>query len=301
MFEGKLPTLAVNRGERFQASVKYLVVGYPVVFLGLFFCSSLVLVFVFSFYSNISGGYYEPAFTFENYVRFFTNELYFNRFVYTIKLAMLVTVATVLVSYPLGYHIGRAQSELYRRVMLLTIMSSLWITYIIRAYAWTVILSRNGVVNQVLVALGVFESAQSLSPSYWGLVVGLVYIMVPFMVLTIYNSVTKIDDQLILASKNLGAGPLQTFRKVTLPLSANGVFSGSLLVFILTVGTYILPKVLGKPNDWPIAVIIGDQITQQSNVPFGAAISVVVAVTVLLILFVAMQVSNVDSIGDANV
>jgi len=156
-------------------------------------------------------------------------------------------------------------------------------------------------VNQVLVFVGIYETPQSLTPGYWGLVVGLIYIMIPFMVLTIYNSVTKIDEQLILASKNLGAGPIQTFRRVTLPLSANGVFSGSVLVFILTVGTYILPRVLGSPSDWPIAVIIGDQVTQQSNVPFGAAISVVLVVTILLILWLSVKISGIDSLGDANV
>jgi ABC-type spermidine/putrescine transport system permease subunit I len=129
----------------------------------------------------------------------------------------------------------------------------------------------------------------------------MVYVLLPFMVLIIYTSIKNIDSNLIAASKNLGAGPLETFWKVTLPLSKNGVISGSVLVFILGIGSYILPKMLGKPSHWTLPVFIGDQVNLESNVPFAAAMSVILVLTVLLLLWLTTRLSDVDaaSLGGA--
>lgn len=280
-----------------QEHAKYLIAAYPLTVLLVLFVVPLLLVFRDSFYRNISGGYYTPAFTVENYVRFFTTSVYFNRMVFTLLLAVVVMVVTLLLGYPLAYYLANLRNDFLRRVLIILTMSSLWITYVIRAYAWGVVLASDGVLSKLGVAVGVLDHPTSFQPSFWALVTGLVYVLLPFMVLVLYTSLKNVDPTLREASKNLGAGPVYTFRKVTLPLSKNGIVSGSLLVFILTLGTYVLPKILGKPKHWTLPVIIGDQINLESNVPFASAMSIVLVVTVLLLLFVANRIGRVDLTG----
>ncbi|WP_435176355.1 ABC transporter permease [Halorussus sp. AFM4] len=261
-----------------------IVLGYPLVMLAVFFVIPLLLLIATSFYPKPSGEYYEVGFTLEHYVRLFTVPLYLERLAFTIALSMGTAFACLAIGYPVAYTLARMDSKLKRQVYITTIVSTMWLTYIIRSYAWTVILSKNGVLNSFLLTVGVVDEALSLTPGIWALSIGMTYVFLPFAILTLYSSINNINLELEEASKNLGADRLQTFRRVTLPLSKNGIYSAWMLVFILALGAYIVPRILGTPAQWTLPVIIGNQSLNQLNVPFGAALSLVMMVVVVAIL-----------------
>ena len=280
-----------------RANAKWYILSYPLVWLVAVFLVPLLMLVVFSFWVNIPGGQYEAGFTLENYVRFLTTSLYLEQLWLTIELALVTSVASLLLGYPLAYYLARLDRPWLRSTLLITIISSLWITYVIRAYAWQVILASNGIISSLGVALGILETQTSFYPGYWGLIVGMVYVFLPFMVLTLYSSLRNLDGELLEASKNLGAGPLRTFRRVTLPLTKNGVASGTSLVFILALGAYVLPRLLGSGQQRTLPVLIEQQIMSESNYPFGAAMSIGLIIVVLVFLWLLLRVTNVTT-GD---
>lgn len=274
-----------------------LVLGYPLALLTLLFLVPLVLLIATSFYPKPSGEYYRVGFTLEHYRRFFTTSLYIERLLFTVFLAGTTAFACLAIGYPVSYTLARMDSRLKRRVYITGIVSTMWLTYIIRSYAWTVILSQSGVLNTFLRTVGLIEDPVPISPGFWALMIGMTYVFLPFAILTLYSSINNIAPELEEASKNLGANRYQTFRRVVLPLSKNGIYSAWMLVFILALGAYIVPKILGKPAQWTLPVTIGDQVTLQLNVPFGAAMALIMMVLVLVLLAAGYKLLGIDS-GD---
>lgn len=274
--------------------VKYLIVSYPAIILGLFFAIPLFLLIVVSAFQNIEGGFFQPVFTLENYVRFIGSDLFQGRMVYTLRVAGLTTALCLIIGYPLAYYIAMLRSELWRRVYLSIIVSSLFLTFIIRAFAWQVLLSSNSIVPTIASTIGLIKEPVALVPSYFALVVGMVYVFLPFMVLTLYTSIRDIDDSLKEASRSLGARPLRTFREITLPLTKSGIISGSMLVFVLSLGVYVLPRILGNPPQWTLAVLIGNQVGVEGNIPYGATISIALLIVVGVILGTGWFLTNAD-------
>jgi len=264
--------------------VKHLIVSYPALALSLFFVVPLIVLIVVSTFQNVEGGFFEPVFTLENYVRFFGSELFQGRMIYTLQIAGVTTILSLAIGYPLAYYIATLDSERWRRVYLSVIVSSLFLTFIIRAFAWQVLLSNDGVVPTIAATIGILDEPTALAPSYLALVIGMVYVFLPFMVLTLYTSIRDVDDSLKEASRSLGARPLRTFREVTLPLTKNGIISGSMLVFVLSLGVYVLPRILGNPSEWTLAVLIGNQVGVEGNIPYGATISILLLLVVGVIL-----------------
>lgn len=274
---------------------KELLFGYPLAVLVLLFAIPILLLFVTSFYPKPSGEYYSVGFTLEHYRRLFTTPLYLEQTAFTIVLSAGTAFICLAIGYPIAYTLARMESALKRRVYITAIVSTMWLTYIIRAYAWSVILAESGVLSSLLQTVGLVEDGLGISPGLWALVIGLTYVLLPFAILTMYSSVNNINPELEEASKNLGANRYQTFRRVVLPLSTNGIYAAWMLVFILGLGSYIVPKILGKPAQWTLPVTIGDQIAQQLNVPFAAALAVVMIVIVAALLAVAYKFLNLGS------
>jgi len=248
---------------------------YPVGMLVVFFVIPLVMMFVVSFYRNIPGAGWEPAFTLENYVRAFSRGLYRDRLIYTLEISALNAVLCLLIGYPFTYYLVRLASPFWRKVGLTLAISTLWLTYVVRSYAWSVLLSATSGIGQVLFWLGVTERPTGYAPGPLATVVGLLYVFLPFMILSLYGSLKAIDPSMEEASMNLGARPWRTFWHVVLPLSLPGAAAGAVMVFLLTMGNYVVPSILGQPAQWTMPVIITNQVMNESNVPFGAAMSVI--------------------------
>lgn len=297
-----MSTEKTTLGERITETnavprAKYLVVTYPVLALSLFFAVPLLLLVVVSTFQNIEGGFFEPVLTLENYVRFVGSDLFQGRMLYTLRVAGLTTVICLAVGYPLAYYIASLKNELWRRLYLSIIVSSLFLTFIIRGFAWQVLLSSDSIVPTIASRVGLLDEPVALVPSYFALVVGMVYVFLPFMILTLYTSIRDIDDSLQEASRSLGARPLTTFREVTLPLTKSGIISGSMLVFVLSLGVYVLPRILGNPPQWTLAVLIGNQVGVEGNIPYGATVSIVLLLVVGLIIGTGWFLTNADLKG----
>ncbi len=298
-----MSTVLPDAGEQRTArsvwlQTKYLVISYPAIVLGLFVVIPIAMLVTVSFFHNIEGGFYQPGFTLENYTRFFTSEFYRGRVLYTLRLAGLVSLLTLVIGYPIAYYIARLESQLWRRLYISAILSTLFLTFIIRAFAWQVLLESDSIVPLIGATVGLMDEPSSLVPSYFALVVAMVYVFLPFMILTLYMTITDIDRSLIEASRNLGAGPIETFVRVTLPLSKNGIVSGLLLVFTLSLGLFVVPRILANPGEWTIAVLIGEQVSVEGNVPFAAAISVIILLIVISMLLLGNYLLNGRGVSD---
>ncbi len=289
-----------------KSNTKWYALGYPLFWLVAVFLVPLAMLVVFSFYVNIPGGSYRPGVTLENYARFLDvsltlgwppveTNLYLRQLWLTIEISLVTAFASLLLGYPIAYYLARMNRPWLRSLLLITIISSLWVTYVIRAYAWQVILASGGVLSSIGVRTGLLAEPQSFYPGYWGLVVGMVYVFLPFMILTLYSSIRNIDGELLEASKNLGAGPVTTFRRVTLPLSKNGITSGMALVFILALGAYVMPRLLGSSAERTLPVLIEAQIMGEQNYPFAAAMSIGLIVVVLAFLWAMVRFTNVTA------
>ncbi|WP_255171357.1 ABC transporter permease subunit [Natrononativus amylolyticus] len=289
-----------------RANARWYALSYPLFWLVAIFLVPLALLVVFSFYVNIPGGSYRPGFTLDNYARFLSvnlsagwppieTNLYLRQLWLTIEISLVTAAVSLLLGYPIAYYLVRMERPWLRSALLITIISSLWVTYVIRAYAWQVILASGGILSSIGVATGLLAEPRSFYPGYWGLVVGMVYVFLPFMILTLYSSIRNIDGELLEASKNLGAGPTTTFRRVTLPLSKNGIVSGLALVFILALGAYVMPRLLGSSAERTLPVLIEAQIMGEQNYPFGAAMSIGLIVVVLAFLWVMVRFTNLTT------
>lgn len=251
-----------------------------VVFMGVFFVGPLLMLVVFSFYINPSGpGMYRPGFTLEHYQRFFSSSFYQNKVLLTLGYGVVVTAIDVVLGYPLAYWLARAPRR-RRDLGILILLSVLYVTYVIRAYSWTVIFTENGLVYNAMQAIGL--EPVILYPTPWSVIFGLVYSLYPLFVLSLYSSMTSIPVALEEASMNLGAGRIRTFFKVVVPLSKNGGLAGAMIVFVITIGSFIHPTVLGNPTEWFIPVFIQQQAQVEFNVPYASVLSLVMLSIVLV-------------------
>lgn len=253
------------------------------IWLILFFTVPIALVLLFSFY-HFSEGVMTPAFTLENYGRALGTEVYRNVFLKSLRYGVIVTLMCLFIGYPLAYFVARV-SERYRSLLFIMLIIPFWITIVVRTFAWKIMLGTNGIVNFSLRDFGLIDLPIKFLYTENAVLVGLTHVFLPFMVLPVYAVIEKIDLALEEAAMDLGAGRLRTFLRVTLPLSLPGLSTGCMLVFILTIGSFLTPDILGGPGELMISNIIRDEFYVTFNWPFGGALaSIFLVITLTLIL-----------------
>lgn len=254
---------------------------------GVFFLFLLLLplavVVVYSFGERAPAGGYAPAFTLANYANLPARG---TAFLNTLTLAPLGTLLCVLAAYPLAWYLAIKADARLRTLLLVLVIIPFWTSQLLRYYAWILILGNKGIPAWLAWA-GIADVRLINTPA--AVLVGAVYGYLPLMVLPIYVSLEKLDRRLLEASADLGASPLASFRQVTLPLSLPGVATGSMLVFILLMGEYILPQLLGGGKVFFIGNALVDLFLQSRNWPFGAAVSVALVLVMLLTVVLYMR------------
>jgi putative spermidine/putrescine transport system permease protein len=208
------------------------------------------------------------------YVHFFATPVYRQVLFKTFRTAAVVTVATLVLAYPVSYLLTRVSSRT-ASIMMIAVVLPFFTSVMVRTYAWIVILGRQGLINELLRTTGLVSSPLSLLYNSSAVVVGMTYVMLPYMVLTLYTTMRRIDQRLLHAAQNLGAGPLQIFWRVIMPLSLPGVISGSLLVFLLSLGFFITPALMGGPPDVLLAMLVEREIELTANWGFGSAMGMI--------------------------
>lgn len=227
------------------------------------------------------------AFTWANFERLVQSPLYGILLFKTFRISVLTTILTLLAAYPIAIFLSR-QSGALKSLLLLLLFLPFWIGYVVRTFAWLPILGRTGVINQVLMQLGVIqEPVEWLLYNEFAVYLGLVYVYLLFMVLPIFLAVDRIDRALFEAASDLGASRWKTFTRVTLPLSRPGILSGSVMVFLLTFGAFVTPALLGGTSGIMYSNVIATQFFADNNWSFGSALSVVMTIVVMAFLIVS--------------
>ncbi len=253
------------------------------VFLFFLLILPMAVMLVYSFGARANAGGYAPDFTFDNYLNLpARGKAFFN----TLTLAPIGTLLTVIFAYPMAYYLAVKVSPRWRVAMLVLVMAPFWTSQLLRYYAWIMILGAKGIPSWISWAgLGDYR----IINTPWAVLIGAVYGFLPLMVPPIYVSLEKLDKRLLEASADLGATPWRSFLQVTLPLSLPGVAMGSMLVFILLMGDYILPQFLGGGKVYFIGNALVDLFLQSRNWPFGAAVSVALVAIMFVTIFFYMR------------
>lgn len=250
-----------------------------------FVVGPLIYMVALSFATNNEGYGVTWKLTFENYLRIL-DPVYLQTFGQSFQLAITSTLVIMIIGYPFGYFMAKLTRKWRKRTMLL-IMLPFWVNSLIRLYGWIIILQTKGALNGVLMGLGIIEEPLKLLYSYPAIVIGMVYALLPFMILSVYSSAEKLDWSLIEASRDLGATPFQTFRTITLKLTLPGLLSGVILSFIPSMGLFFIADILGGNKIVLVGSLIQDQMTRGSNWPFAAALAVILTIltTIMIVLY----------------
>lgn len=275
-----------------------LLVAPALLWLSIFFVIPLLIVVAVSFAGRTPYGQVIFSFTIYNYLRFL-EPLYLKIFADTLVVAIVTTLATILMGYPLAYTIAQLPKK-WQQPGLILVMIPFWINFLIRSYAWVIILRSQGVVNTLLLNLGLIDQPLQMLYNDMAVMLGMVYALLPFMVLPIYVSIEQLDTRLLEAASDLGAKPLTAFRKVTLPLTMPGIAAGTILVFISSLGMFVVPDVMGGAKSALIGNLIQNQFLSARDWPFGSALSIVLAVLSLVLIILYYKALQAQEGGDGD-
>lgn len=246
---------------------------------------ALFLFFVYPLSSILYRSLFSPDFSLEHYLHFFQNPLYSRVMWITFQISILTTLSALLVGYPVAYVLRRAKPGI-RNAFLLIIILSFMISLLVRNYSWIIVLQRNGVINILFQFLGLVERPLVLLHNKFGTLVGMTHIFVPYIIFPIYSVMMGMDLNLEKAAQNLGATRWQTFWRISFPLSLPGIGAGALLVFIMALGYFITPALLGGRKELMLSNLIEIQVRDLLNWSFASAMSVVLLVVTMIIFFI---------------
>jgi mannopine transport system permease protein len=253
----------------------------------------LLLAFLLPLGTLLRESLFVPHFTFEHYQKVFDQPVYLRVMYRTVRISVLVTIISLLLGYPLAALMARSRG-LMLNLLLVAVLLPLWTSVLVRTYAWLVLLQKNGVINELLSGLGIIHEPMQLLRTEGAVVLAMSHVLLPFVVLPLYASLRAIPDDYVRAAKMLGANAFATFRHVTLPLSMPGVASGSLMVFLLSLGFFVTPALIGGPQQMMLASLVQQQVTELLNWPFAGAIIGVLLFFVLVLVVVFNRVVRLD-------
>ncbi|MBD1887101.1 ABC transporter permease [Microcoleus vaginatus] len=255
-----------------------------------FFILPVLIVLLYSFLERGTYGGVTWIFTLSNYQRLFSG-LFLGVIGRSLWLAFLTTAACLLVGYPLAFFIA-TRSPRWRNALLLLVIIPFWTNFLVRTYAWIILLRSEGVVNTALQSLLIISEPLNLLFTPFAVVIGLIYGYLPFMVLPLYSSIERFNFSLVEAAHDLGANDIRTFWRVFLPLTSRGIVAGSILVFVPAVGAFITPDILGGSKTVMVGNLIQNQFMKARDWPFGSALSMLLTVIILIPVLIYFRVSD---------
>jgi putative spermidine/putrescine transport system permease protein len=262
--------------------MNWLVVPAVLLF-SLFFVLPFGVLGVMSFLSGSPVNAPSVHLTLRHYERFLADDLYLEALWATLRMGLITTVAALLIGYPLAHLMARARSRVGHAVLLMAVIAPMLTGIVVRTFAWMTLLQDKGVINTMLLSLGVTERPLRLMYNEFGTIVALTHIYVPFMVLTLAGVIGRIDERLEEAARGLGATRWQAFREVTLPLSLPGILAGSLLVFALSISAYVTPFLMGGTDVLTLPMLIYQQVSASFNPNFAGALGVILLAVSLVV------------------
>ena len=270
----------------------------PMAWWGVVLLTPYVIMFMISFYSR-QFPLHIPDFQFGNYAILFADPQYYIVLLRSLKIAAFVSILAFLISYPLTYYlVFKVKSPRVRLMLYVATIIPLWVSYLLRAYTWKTILGSEGILNSLLMWIGITdEPITFFLYNQTAMVITMAYIFTPFMVMPLFATLEKIPRSLIEGSKDLGVGPYRTFLKITLPLSVPGILAGFTFTFCLAAGDFISPILVGGPYSNMIANVVATQFGMAMNWPLGSAIAVVILIIVVGILTLSDRFERVGRLN----
>jgi putrescine transport system permease protein len=296
-----------RRLNRIIPGGRQLVIGVPFIWLFLFFMLPFFIVLKISFAeADVAIPPYTEIYSFidqklqvllnlGNYAMLAGDELYIAAYLGSLKMALISTVLCLLIGYPMAYAIASARKEL-QTVLVLLIMMPTWTAILIRVYAWMGILSNNGLLNGFLLTMGWIDEPLQILNTNLAVYIGVVYSYLPFMILPLYANLVKHDQSLLEAASDLGSSTFNSFWKITIPLSKNGIVAGCMLVFIPVVGEFVIPELLGGPETLMIGKVLWQEFFNNRDWPVASALAVVMLAILIvpIILFNRSQAKEME-------
>ncbi len=299
--------MKIGKLKRYLPRGRHVVIGVPFLWLFLFFMLPFFIVLKISFaeadvaippYTEIyswAENQLQIVLNLGNYIFLSEDELYLAAYLGSLKMATISTLLCLLIGYPMAYAIARASKEM-QTTLLLLIMMPTWTAILIRVYAWMGILSNNGLLNGFLQMLGVINEPLQILNTNLAVYIGVVYSYLPFMILPLYANLVKHDHSLLEAASDLGSSTFNSFWKITVPLSKNGIVAGSMLVFIPVVGEFVIPELLGGPETLMIGKVLWQEFFNNRDWPVASALAVVMLAILIvpIILFNRNQAKEME-------
>lgn len=283
--------MALSNSSSGHSRLRWLVVAIPYLWLIVLFLAPFLIVVKISLSATaIAMPPYEPLldftnglaalwgqlqeFSFANYVLLTDDALYWKSYLSSVQIALISTFLILLIGYPIAYGMARSRKE-WRTTLLMLVILPFWTSFLIRVYSWISILKPEGLLNQLLLSVGIISEPLNILPSTLAVYIGIVYSYLPFMILPLYAALEKLDETLLEAAADLGCPPIQAFWKITFPLSLPGVVAGCFLVFIPAVGEFVIPDLLGGSDTLMIGRTLWAEFNSNRDWPVSAAVAVV--------------------------
>lgn len=278
------------------------VISVPTIWLAIFFFVPFIVVFKISLaesaiaippYSSLFEWDPEEAFmaikiSFANYIYLFEDTLYIEAYWSSIKIAAVSTFFTLIIAFPMAYLIARSDPN-KRTLLLALVVLPFWTSFLLRVYAWIGFLKKNGVINDVLMGMGIIDEPIAMIQTDFAVYIGIIYTYLPFMILPLYTALEKMDITLLEAAEDLGAKPIQSFMLITLPLAIPGIIAGCLLVFIPAIGEFVIPALLGASDTLMIGRVLWDEFFLNRDWPMASAVA---SVMLVILVVPIMLISN---------
>jgi ABC-type spermidine/putrescine transport system permease subunit I len=275
--------------KRYSFGQSLLLAGPLLLLLGVFYVYPLITLFPESMFAD-------GQFTWEHYEHFFREPLYGHILLRTIRVAVVVTIICFIFGYPVAYFLAELKNQKVCNLLMICVLLPFFTSILVRSYAWIVLFQTKGIINSLFLSIGLIGKPLNILYTEFAVLVGMVHILLPFMILPVYSVLKNIDRNLLRAARNLGANPLKAFARVTFPLSLPGVGAGVMFVFILSLGFFITPALLGGPRTLMITTLIDQQINRLINWDFAGAIVVVLLVTTIILIFIFDKVVGLDKV-----
>ena len=283
-------------GEKPKGVRAHLTLAYPALMLGIFFIIPFGIMVAVSFFHREPGGFYLPGFEFTNYQNLYS-ALFGRSLLFSLLIAGLSAAVCVCIAFPFTYFISRMRrrSQVVWLVFLLSVLS---LSEVIVGFAWSLLLSRTAGLSNLLVWLGLLGKPVAWYPGFTALLLGICYLAFPYTVLVLYPPLSRLDPALPEAARTLGASPLKTFFTVVLGSLRNAVVAAFVMVFVFTLGVYLLPQILGRPRHWTLSVLITDQAIYQTNMPMAASMAIFFMVVSLMLVLLTMVIGKGKRVED---
>lgn len=264
------------------------------IFTLLFVTGPLIYMLILSFLQRGEVWGVVNQFTLQNYINI-VKPIYLRTFLESFKLAIISTLFNILVGYPFGYFMAKL-STVWKKRMLLLMMIPFWISSLMRLYGWIIIFRANGVLDKILMSVGMIDAPLKLLYTYPAVAVGMVYALLPFMIFSVYSSAEKLDWSIVEAARDLGANRWQAFLTITLKMTLPGLMSGVVLTFIPSMGLFFIADILGGNKVVLVGNLIQDQLMKAHNWPFAAALSVVLMILTSLMIYLYKRITHVKDL-----